>query len=152
MMNMIQNYSKLNLPFFHLFGYTAIGAVAGFTIGLTIPFLGFVEAGVGAVIGTIAGLGLLIYDLCFNWDDRMEKINKIGLDLKRIHDDLIVVEEQLQMTYKVLETAELGLEEKIKEDSCLEIQRLQQYIEGAYDNFMKLEKILLHTKLCGKSD
>ena len=143
---------KVKFVIFNLLGFTAIGAAAGFTIGLVLPFVSIIEAGVGAIAGAIGGLAFVVYQLLFKWDERMQAIQNFRDNLKEIHDCLIDVEQQLQTTYKEVKKSQLELTDEIAHNSYLEIQQLQQYVLSTYNQFAKLEQTLLHVKLNEKDD
>jgi hypothetical protein len=130
----------------HLLGFTAIGAAAGFAIGLVLPFICVLEAGVGAVAGSVAGLAFVIHQLWYKWEDRMKNINEVRDSLTQIHDGLVDVGKQLQETYKDVTKSQREVKDQVEEQSWLQVQDLHKYIVATHDQFLKLEQSLLHVK------
>ena len=138
---------KVRFVILHMLGFTAIGAAAGFAIGLALPFCCLLEVGVGAVAGAVAGLAYVIYQLWYKWDDRRTKINQIRDHLKQIHDGLVDVEKELQDTYKGVTKSQRELKDQVEGQSWLQIDDLHNYIVTTHDQFLKLEQSLLHVKI-----
>jgi hypothetical protein len=143
---------KVKFVLLNILGFTAIGAAAGFTIGMVLPFLSMIEAGAGALLGAFGGLVFVVYQLVFKWDERMEQIQKVRDNLREIHDCLVDVEKQLQTTYKEVNRSQLELSDQIKQESLLEIRDLQEYIRSTHEQFIKLEQVLLHVKFTEKTN
>ena len=138
---------KVKFIVLSLLGFTAIGAAAGFAIGLVLPFCCLLETGVGAVAGAVGGLAFVIYQLSHKWDDRMKNIKEVRDSLIQIHDGLVDVEKQLQETYKGVTKSQRELKDQVEGQSWLQVDDLHNYIVATYDQFVKLEQSLLHVKI-----
>ncbi|CAF4682057.1 unnamed protein product [Rotaria sp. Silwood2] len=133
---------KVKYIVLHLLGFTIAGAIAGFTIGLVIPFCGGIEACVGAGVGALIGLAYVTYKLIVNWKDRAKKIEVIQENLKETQRALEYVLKNMKSVYIKLGEAKDELQNQSKNDSFQEIDDLENYVLATLDSFNVLEEIL----------
>ncbi|CAF0980848.1 unnamed protein product [Adineta steineri] len=121
-------------------GFTTIGVIAGFSIGLVLPFLSIIEGGVGGVLCGIIGLVYGIYKL----KEMMQEIEKVRENLMEINEELKKVQQQLTESYKQLGIAQEELNEQQNGTLFAGVNDLEQYVIDTYDGFNKLEQILIN--------
>jgi hypothetical protein len=130
----------------NVLGFTAIGAAAGFSIGLALPFLSAIEMGVGAGIGAITGLAYVTYQFVVKWKQQMAQIEIISQNLREINDALLKVKERLKESYNKLGQSQEELTAQRSGDSFQEMTDLEQYVIATHYEFFKLEKVLMDSK------
>ncbi|CAF3454677.1 unnamed protein product [Rotaria socialis] len=126
----------------HLLGFTIGGAIAGFTIGLVLPFLEPIEMCAGALVGGLIGLGYVAYELIFNWEHHMNKIEVIRDNLKEVQRALQHVLQQMQSSYEKFGMTKDEIRNQSENNSFQDIHDLEQYVLRTLDGFIVLQGAL----------
>ncbi|CAF1114772.1 unnamed protein product [Didymodactylos carnosus] len=137
---------KIKYFVLNILGFTAMGALAGFSIGLVLPFLTAFEMGVGAAVGALAGLAYVIYQFACEWDKKMKSIEIVRNHLIEIHDMLENLKQTLHGAYYRLGIAQTELDEQQEGKSFQDVADLEDYVLTSYNEFIKLENVLLNMR------
>ncbi|CAF2104760.1 unnamed protein product [Rotaria magnacalcarata] len=134
---------KLKYVALKALGFTGIGAIAGFGIGLALPFCSAIEATCGAAFGLVGGLAYAIYQL----QQKMNHIEILRKHLMEINEALKKVQLRLNATHYQLGQSQEELNEQQAGKSCQEVKDLEGYVLATHDEFIQLEQFLMNVKV-----
>ncbi|CAF3273777.1 unnamed protein product [Rotaria socialis] len=134
---------KLKYVALKALGFTGIGAIAGFGIGLVLPFCSVIEATCGAAFGLVGGLAYAIYQL----GQKMNQIEIVRGHLIEINEALKKVQLRLNATRYQLGQSQEELNEQLAGKSFQEVKDLEGYVLATHDEFLQLEPVLMSVKV-----
>ena len=134
--------------------FIGLGAAVGFTIGLVLPFLEIVETMVGAGLGLVMGLAVVIVKLIHSWPKMMNEIENTRHILLTIQHALEEILKQMNEANHKLGVAQTESKNQMEQNALSmetvpttyqNAEDLEKYVLSTYDEFLELEKIIMKT-------